>query len=361
MTLSSSRSLPYLIIGHGLCGALLARSLISRGVEVIVIDELHGPSSSLAAAGVMNPIMGMRFSPITRINQLFPSALSTYETLQQEWNIQVFYPLKLLRLFQREEQQRFFEEKRLKSESIAPYLLNYSTNLKPWEDHQMLKHALGAAEFKGGWLDIPLLLKRSKEKLQDNLVERASPLNDSEINYQQDSIKWNHTTFKRVIDCRGFGLSRSKHFDWLNWKAARGDILTVEMKRFPQSHLVNRGLFILPFNSHTNPNLFKVGATWDEDNLDGLPSQQGRDSLEEKLKALTDLPYTVIDHQAGVRPILKDRMPLVGPHPSVPHLYVLGAMAARASLSVPYYAEQLTNHLLDLSPLDEDVSPLRNI
>jgi glycine/D-amino acid oxidase-like deaminating enzyme len=48
----------YLLIGHGLAGATLARELRGRGHRVLVYDEPRPDSASRVAAGLMNPVAG---------------------------------------------------------------------------------------------------------------------------------------------------------------------------------------------------------------------------------------------------------------------------------------------------------------
>ena len=50
----------YLIIGQGLAGSLLAWELIQRRCSVVVVDNGNENASQIAA-GLINPITGMRF------------------------------------------------------------------------------------------------------------------------------------------------------------------------------------------------------------------------------------------------------------------------------------------------------------
>ena len=52
----------YLIIGHGLAGATLARTLRRRGRRVVVLDAPQPDSATRVAAGLINPVAGKRFA-----------------------------------------------------------------------------------------------------------------------------------------------------------------------------------------------------------------------------------------------------------------------------------------------------------
>ena len=53
-----------IIVGQGLVGSLLALSCQQAGMSVRVIDNGHQSSSTKVAAGIMNPLIGPRLSPI---------------------------------------------------------------------------------------------------------------------------------------------------------------------------------------------------------------------------------------------------------------------------------------------------------
>ncbi len=51
----------FLIVGQGLAGSLLAWELMQRGAKVLIVDN-GMPNASQVAAGLINPITGMRFA-----------------------------------------------------------------------------------------------------------------------------------------------------------------------------------------------------------------------------------------------------------------------------------------------------------
>ena len=50
----------YIIIGQGIAGSMMAHTLLSRGKNILVIDQFHPNSSSNIASGVVNPITGRK-------------------------------------------------------------------------------------------------------------------------------------------------------------------------------------------------------------------------------------------------------------------------------------------------------------
>ena len=57
------------------------------------------------------------------------------------------------------------------------------------------------------------------------------------------------------------------------------------------------------------------------------------------------LPFEIIDHQAGIRPTVKDRRPLLGVHPAHHQLAIFNGMGTKGVMLAPYFANHLVNHL----------------
>ncbi|MEY3190936.1 MAG: hypothetical protein RIS10_1053, partial [Pseudomonadota bacterium] len=73
-------TIDFLIIGQGLAGSLLAWELINRGCNVIIVDNGKENASQIAA-GLINPVTGMRFVKSTNVDDLLPTAKQCYAQL----------------------------------------------------------------------------------------------------------------------------------------------------------------------------------------------------------------------------------------------------------------------------------------
>ena len=58
--------------------------------------------------------------------------------------------------------------------------------------------------------------------------------------------------------------------------------------------------------------LYKVGATYEWENLNDIPTENGKAELLKKINSVITSPYKIISHDAGVRPSVIDRRPVVG-------------------------------------------------
>ena len=75
--------------------------------HVLVVDDAHKTASSRVAAGLVNPLAGMRFGRRPELADWLRSAQATYDALAALCGEPLFHALPMLRLFRSAEQQRF--------------------------------------------------------------------------------------------------------------------------------------------------------------------------------------------------------------------------------------------------------------
>ena len=67
----------YLIVGHGIAGALLGYFLEQEGARCLYLDAPQQKAATQVAAGIINPITGRRFVKSWRGDDLIPFAEAT--------------------------------------------------------------------------------------------------------------------------------------------------------------------------------------------------------------------------------------------------------------------------------------------
>ncbi len=88
----------YMIVGQGIAGSLLAWELLERGLRVVIFDDGYKSSSSKVAAGLMNPITGMRLVKSWEVNKFLGLAKSYYINLDERLNFNFFKEREILRI-----------------------------------------------------------------------------------------------------------------------------------------------------------------------------------------------------------------------------------------------------------------------
>ena len=97
----------YLIVGQGLAGSILAWKLVQAGCRIRVMDNDHHQSSSMVAAGLINPVTGKRLVLSDDTPKHLDAALSTYQAMADQFQQTFFHPLKMLRLLKDEKQKNY--------------------------------------------------------------------------------------------------------------------------------------------------------------------------------------------------------------------------------------------------------------
>jgi glycine/D-amino acid oxidase-like deaminating enzyme len=102
-----------------------------------------------------------------------------------------------------------------------------------------------------------------------------------------------------------------------------------------------------------------VGATYEWKNLTDDPTPEGLIELETKLRMLITSAFKVINHEAGIRPSVIDRRPVIGSHPTFKNIHLFNGFGTKAVMLAPYYANQFVNQFQQKENLDDEVNVSR--
>jgi glycine/D-amino acid oxidase-like deaminating enzyme len=96
-------------------------------------------------------------------------------------------------------------------------------------------------------------------------------------------------------------------------------------------------VFVLPIGEHR----FKVGSTYDWKDLSENTSVAGKKLILERLNNLITTDFRVLNHQAGIRPTVIDRRPILGRHPEFSNIFVFNGLGTKGVMVAPYFAKQM--------------------
>ena len=337
-------NIDFLIIGQGLAGSLLAWELIQRDCKVVIIDNGR-ENASQVAAGLINPITGMRFVKSTDIDKLLPTAKQSYSRLADFFQ-QTFYIEKpMLRLF-RSDKEYIHCIKKLDNPDYQDYL---SAITPPEQAIDNLATPRGFLQQKqtGYLLTRPLL-----SCLKDFFIARGC-YRLADFDYRDiqlhSALRWQDISPKQIIFCEGHHATNNCWFSWLPFQPVKGEILTLEHQTELPDKILNYGNWLIPLNSHH----IRIGATFDRENLNTRPTKRGKNDLLNALKPISAnlARATLITHQANIRPCTLDKQPFIGNHPQYPQLAIFNGFGAKGSLQIPWFSRHFIDALLDNTPL----------
>lgn len=343
----------YLIVGQGLIGSLLAWDLKKRNHSFLCVDAGEAHTASKAAAWMVNPVTGFRFVKSWRWDNFLPIAQQYYQDWEKLLDRHLFHSLPILRLFQNLEEHNFWK-KRKSSGEISTFIRSEfsDTNTFPYLDH----NGGGAEICGGGWVDLAPILSTIRSELLATKVLQIERFEPGDLRLSDSGAYWKDHFFKHVLFSQGYTRD-NPWFDWLPWKPAKGEVLTLRIPGLPEEQILHRGVFLIPLGDH----LFRCGATYHWHDLTSTPTEASKWELLQKASALVpNSPIEVIAHRAGIRPILKDTRPVAGRHPAYPQLSILNGMGSKAALMAPFCVHHLLEHLESHTPLDPQIDVLRN-
>lgn len=330
----------FLIIGQGLAGSLLAWELMQRGCSVLVVDSGNENASQIAA-GLINPITGMRFVKSDEVDTLLPAARSCYSELATFFQQEFFVEKPMIRIFSSENELNA-AEKRVTDPEYQAYLNNICPKANSTGDFAT---PFGYVEQKqtGYLLTRPLL-----DCLKSFLISRNS-YRLADFGYEEielnSTLQWRDTFPKQIIFCEGYQAIRNPWFSWLPFQPVKGEILTLNHQTELPDKIINYGSWLIPLNASQ----IRVGATFDRKNMNTQTTEAGKHELLKALGKLSPrlMTSTMISHQANIRPCTRDRHPFIGRHPVHNQLTIFNGFGAKGSLQIPWYSQSFADSLLE--------------
>lgn len=331
------------ILGQGLAGTCLAYRFLEENIPFRIFDNGFKTSSSIIAAGLWNPIVFRRITKSWMADELILELESFYPNIQSKLNATFYHPQSILRIHSSlHEQNEWFEK--MDSTAFKPYL-------QKGETPNNSTFGSGVVN-KTGSIDLAAFLNSSRNYFAEmgNLIESELSLPDNVADLETYSFRGE--TPAQIIDCRGAAISGSSWWNYLPFNLSKGEILTIKCEGLDLDRILNfNGIFVLPLGSST----FRVGATFSWDQLDREPTETAKKEIAEKFEKRISLPYQIIDQQAGIRPSVADRRPLLGVHPSTDKLCIFNGLGTKGVMLAPYFSKSLFNFLFNKTPLSKDV------
>ena len=324
----------HILIGHGLAGAALERELSRRGARVLVVDRGDPRSTSRVAAGLVTPVTGKRFVASYGWREFWPLAVQTYGDF--------LHRLGAVRLFQDEVEREAFEARR---EGFGELV----GDAPPLPPSVRADHGAFAMPDTGR-LDTTSYLAHRRDQLRDRLVVLDVPPSAIELG-PEIRLRSLDVVGDRITFCEGFSHSAHPLFRDVGFRAAKGEILTVRAPDLDLDCTVHtRGFWMTPLGDAR----YRVGATYEWDELDHEPTSAGRRELLRRLAGVLSLQVEVLDHVAGVRPIVDGRQPLVGVHPRHASVGYINGLGSKGALLAPAVARMYVDSLEGVGDIDPE-------
>ncbi len=333
----------YLIIGSGLAGISFSEIALQHGKSILVLDN-NSQNSSKIAAGLYNPVILKRFSEVGQAKEHLQAMNAFLVGLEQKLNTKVDFKMPILRkFFSIEEQNNWFAAS--DKINLAPYL---STSLIS-KKYQSINSPFGYGEvLQTGYVDTALLLSSYKDYLIKNQLFIEVTFDYSLLEEETNGIRYKDIQARHIVFAEGFGMHANPYFKDLPLDGTKGELIIIKAPLLNLDVILNTSVFILPLGN----DLFKVGATYNWEDKTAIPTEGGKNELVERIKEIITCDFEIIAHQAGVRPTVKDRKPLVGTYAHHNSIHILNGLGTRGVMLGPAMAKALFQNIEYQKPLD---------
>ena len=344
----------YIIVGLGLAGLAFAEELLKANKTFIVFEDAS-QTSSLVAGGVYNPVILRRFTPVWQAAEQLAIAMPFYKRLEEKLQEKFDQKIEIKRAFKSvEEQNNWFaasDKTRLKE------FLNSDLEYKK-VDGVIGDFGFGIVN-ETGRIDTLKLVNAYRNYLETNNAIQFEKFDHALLEITENKISYKSITSSKIVFCEGFGLKENPFFNYLPLDEVKGELITIHAPELNIDFLLKSALFLIPLGE----NKYKVGATFNHKDKTSVPSVSGREELVLKLKKVIDVPYTILDQTAGIRPATADRRPFVGVHPTHKNLAILNGLGTRGVMIAPKLASNLYDFIENNIALDEaaDIKRFQNV
>lgn len=327
----------FFIVGQGLAGTLLVHELRRRNQTVLVFDDSDLPKASSVAAGLINPVVFRRMTKSWLVDDTFPQMENTYRQLEELLQSPLYFPARMLKILN--EQELIFWKEKAFANDLTAYIAAEPVQL-PHNKHVQNASSFGLVNFSGR-LDIHKLILQFSFFLQKQNMLRHERFDADKLEEYVNYVSYDGLRARKIIFCEGSTASQNPFFQNLKFKHSKGELLELEIPDLNLDEIISDGIFLMPVAN----NRYKVGATYSWDELDAGTTDRAREELLQKLKNMINMPFTVIDQKAGIRPTTHDRKPVIGLLPDHPNVGIFNGLGSKGVLLGPYFARQLAEFL----------------
>ncbi len=342
--------LDYLIVGSGLAGISFAEILDRNHKSFKVVSD-GSQVSSIVAAGLINPVILKRFKLAWRAKEQMALAKPFYQGLERKLGLPLYHPMRVLRRFASVEEQNLWFEASDKNE------------LKEFLSHNIYKNANAYIDAPLGFAEVRHTTRVNTQKLipayREYLMKKEMLLWEK-FDFDTFIIKDNHVEYgsfkaKQIVFCEGFGIRGNPYFNYLPISGNKGEYVFVKALDLKLDQAVKSDIFCIPEGNDS----YRIGANYDRSDKINEPTIKTKNELLKKWESIFKCSYEVIDHVAGIRPVVIDRRPIVGPHPKFNNLYVLNGFGSRGVLIAPHASKQLYGHIENEEPIAAEMDIAR--
>ena len=348
------KEVDYIVVGLGIAGISFCEELENNHKSFIAFDN-NKVTSTKVAAGVINPVVLKRFTPVWNAKLHVSSSITFYQQLSKKINHKLIKEISIFRIFKSIAEQNNWmvaSDKKELEEFLEPKIIpnNYV--------HINAPFGLGKVNSTGK-IDTIALIEKYKKYLQLENKYQNNTFDYSLLTFQNQQVIYNNVVSKNIVFCEGAAVNKNPFFPKVaqHSKATilipnKGEYLIVKSIDLKLDIMIKSSLFIIPLGN----DYYKVGATYNRDDLSVQVTTQARDELVSKLKEIITCDFEVVDQVAGLRPTTRDRRPFLGSLNDSKQMFFFNGLGTRGITAAPSLAKILFNYIENNTEIPTEIN-----
>jgi glycine/D-amino acid oxidase-like deaminating enzyme len=333
------------IVGQGIAGTLMAHFLESYGKRVLVIDNRFQGSSSLVAAGIVNPVTGKNFVRSWRIHEFLPFAIETYDAIGKKLGIQCYQKSNIIRALDTVEDENNWLA-RTQDALVGMYMCEKS-DISEFEGK--INNPFSVGELRETFrVHFERIIKAYKAHWQGNAAYLEEDFDYSKLLIGADGFSYANFSFKEVVFCEGYQAMHNPFFPKIGMAPSKGEVLMVKIPNAHFRKMYKDKVFFV----HQYDDIYWVGSGYDWDISSESPTEKAFQTLSKEVDRVLTIPYEIIDHKAAIRPTMHSRRPVFKVHESITNMYLFNGLGTKGGSIGPFAAAQFARYIVQKDPND---------
>ncbi|MFT6687119.1 MAG: glycine oxidase [Saprospiraceae bacterium] len=341
------KEVDYIVVGLGIAGLSFCEQLIKNKKTFIVFDD-GKKSSTLISAGVINPLVLKRFTPVWNAKEHISTAFPFYKKLSEKLHAPVLEEYPMYRIFNNVEEQNNWmvasDKNELKSFLHPEIVKNTNPSINaPFGFGKVNQTARVFSE---------LLIEKYREYLQRIKSYSSETFEYSKLSETEESVQYKGISAKKIVFAEGASVRNNPFFPKELLIPNKGEFIVVKVPGLQFHAMLKSSIFIISLGN----DLYKVGATYDREDISYETTGSAKEELMKNFEKVITAPYEVVSQIAGIRPTTKDRRPLLGTLNASNKKVFFSGLGTRGIISSPSLSQRLYRHLECGETLDKEIN-----
>jgi len=335
----------YIIVGQGIAGSFLAFHLLVQNKSFLLIDRGLKMSSSLVAAGLINPVALKRLTLGWRANEFYKYNRHFYSTLESALGKKYFFPTPIKKLIASEEEAKFWVQ-RYEKGGLSGYIKKgLQERNKDFFNSKILKYGIVNSS---AWLNVSSLLFDFRIYLKKNNL-LCEEFVKTETLVQSKAFKG--VQGDKIVFCEGARATKNPLFSHLPFALNKGQLINIRTKELNPNEILKKKAFIL---RSEKANHFRIGSSyawkWEDEQVEVEKTR----ILRQQLSEMVNINYEFINADSGIRPAARDRRPLLGKSDQYSDCFIFNGLGSKGCFMAPLLAKELYEYMEMGTPLAEE-------